>query len=224
MNLSVILPTRNEGKNIRSLLRYLKELDDNLELIVADGGSHDNTIEEAKSYAKTIRAPRGRGAQMNAGVKISAGDVLWFLHADCRPHLESIRTIEKTLSDLEIVGGAFDYSLDGSQLYYRIVEFFSNRKNHLLRLFYGDMGIFVRRNIFFSMGGYAEIPLMEDMDFCKRLKKKGKIVILPQRIMTSTRRWTEEGAFKNVVRNWVLQIAWTCGASPETLSKFYQFK
>lgn len=224
MNISVIIPTLNEGKNIGPLLRYLKELDDNLELIVSDCGSHDNTIEEAESYAKTIRASKGRGAQMNAGAKIASGDVLWFLHADCYPHPESISTIKKALVDPQIVGGAFEYSLDDPRLYFRVIEFLSNRKNHLLHLFYGDMGIFVRRNMFFNMGGYAEIPLMEDMDFCKRLKKEGNIVILPKRIPTSTQRWAEEGIVKNIVRNWLLQIAWTCGVSPETLSKFYQFK
>ena len=224
MNLSVIIPTLNEGKNIGPLLHYLQELDDHVELIVSDCGSHDNTREEAEPYAKIIRAPRGRGAQMNSGAQIASGDILWFLHADCSPHEESISAIEKTFVDPKIVGGAFEYSLDDPRWYFRAIEFFSNRKNQLLHVFYGDMGIFVRRNIFFHMGGYAEIPLMEDMDFCTRLKKEGHIVILPQRITTSTRRWAEEGAIKNVVRNWILQVAWTYGVSPETLSRFYQFK
>jgi rSAM/selenodomain-associated transferase 2 len=214
----------NEGKNIRPLLVYLKELDDTVELIVSDGGSVDNTVEQAKSYAKLIQAPRGRGAQMNAGAKAASGDILWFLHADCSPHPKSIGAMKKALINPQIVGGAFEYNLNDPSLYFRIVEFLSNQKNHLLKLFYGDMGIFVRREIFFGMNGYAEIPFMEDMDFCKRLKKQGKTVILPYRINTSARRWHDEGLCMNAVRNWLLQIAWALGTSPKTLSRFYKFK
>lgn len=224
MHISVIIPTLNEGKNIRTLLVYLKELDNTLELIVCDGGSVDNTVEQTKSYAKAIKAPSGRGAQMNAGAQAASGDILWFLHADCYPHPKSICAMEKVLENPQIVGGAFEYNLNDPKLYFRVVEFLSNQKNHILKLFYGDMGIFVRRKIFFEMNGYAEIPLMEDMDFCKRLKKQGRIVILPYRINTSARRWHEEGIFMNAVRNWLLQIAWAFGASPKTLSRFYKFK
>ncbi|NOZ61363.1 MAG: glycosyltransferase family 2 protein [Calditrichaeota bacterium] len=224
MKISVVIPTLNEAKNIRSLLAYLKNLDSDLDLIVADADSHDGTAELAAPLAKVVPSQRrGRGAQMNAGAKRANGDIFWFIHADCFPHPDSVAALKKILSDPEVVGGAFEYSLDADGWFFRFAEFVSNHKNHVLQTFYGDMGIFVRRNVFQRMGGYKEIPLMEDMDFCTRLKKEGKIAILPLRIRTSARRWIEEGIIKNLVRNWMLQIAWKLGASAESLAKWYKF-
>ena len=223
MKISVIIPTLNEAATIKELLDHLKKLNGNLELIVVDAHSKDETVQLASSLAKVIMSPRGRGVQMNIGARHSTGDVLWFIHADCFPHLKSVQAMQKALEDPQIVGGAFEYSLDGEGWFFRLAEFMSNHKNHILKTFYGDMGIFVRREIFERMGGYREIPLMEDMDFCSRLKKEGKVVILPFRMLTSARRWLEEGKMKNVVRNWILQIAWKLGASPRMLAKWYRF-
>ena len=161
---------------------------------------------------------------MNQGARLAKGDLLWFLHADCRPHPQSIQAMKQALRDSNIAGGGFEYNLNHSGFRFRLTEYFSNRKNRLLRLLFGDMGIFVRREVFERMGGYKEIPLMEDMDFCRRLKRFGRIVILPQRIETSARRWIEEGFFHNLLRNWALQGAWLMGASPEALAKYYTFK
>ena len=222
--ISVIIPTLNEDDNIEGLLSYLVELDSSLELIVSDGGSADETVVKAKKYAEVVRAARGRGAQMNAGAKKAAGEILWFIHADCLPHQDSVKAMRRIVQNDAVVGGAFEYNLDGKGFLYRRTEFNSNIKNKVFKLFFGDMGIFVRRDIFQEMGGYKEIPLMEDMDFCKRLKKKGKIVILPQRINTSARRWEDEGKIKNLVRNWLLQIGWMFGVDPKILAKWYQFK
>ena len=178
---SIIIPTLNEAENIQQILKHVSTLDSNLELIVADGHSSDDTVEKAAPYARVIQSARGRAAQMNAGAKVADGDILWFLHADCLPHKDSAKAMREALKDPEIAGGAFEYSFDHPSLYFRVVEFTSNLKNHLLNNFYGDMGIFVRKSIFEEMGGYAEIPLMEDMEFCKQLKKHGKIVILTPR-------------------------------------------
>ena len=224
LNISVIIPTLNEAKTIKLLLEYFTQFENIHEVIVADGGSIDGTVEIAQEIATVINVPKGRGVQMNSGAAIATGDIYWFLHADCRPHLDSVNSLLNTLNDSNIVGGAFEYNLNHPNIYFRITEYFSNRKNHLLKLIYGDMGIFVRRSVFEQMDGYKEIPLMEDMDFSTRLKKYGEIAILPQRIETSTRRWTDEGIIKNVVRNWLLQIAWKCGASPERLAKWYKFE
>ena len=223
MKISIIIPTFNEEKNIQSHLKYLKNLNGSFELIVVDGYSGDRTVELAKPITKVFFSERGRGRQMNVGAKEASGNVLWFVHADCYPHPDSFTAIQQSLENPEIVGGGFEYNLDHEGWMLRFSEFMSNRKNHLLQLVYGDMGIFVRHETFERIGGYKEIPLMEDMEFCKDLKTLGKIVILPQRINTSARRWMEEGIYKNMVRNWMLQIAWKWGASPEFLSKFYRF-
>ena len=224
LSISAIIPTLNEAHNIESLLHYLYRLDRHVEVIVADGNSSDDTATKAGRLATVIQAPRGRGAQMNAGARAVSGDILWFLHADCRPHARSIQAMRQALRNPAVVGGAFEYNLDPPGAFFRWVERLSNRKNHLLKLVYGDMGIFVRREPFDRMGGYEEIPLMEDMDFCRRLKRFGEIVILPQRIDTSARRWFEEGIAKNIVRNWLLQMGWAMGISPYVLDKYYKFR
>jgi len=222
--ISVIIPTLNEQKKIEGLLSYLNKLDNSMELIVSDGDSNDETVTRAKKYATVVSAARGRGAQMNTGAKKAIGEILWFIHADCVPHPDSKNAIIYALARDEVVGGAFEYNLDGKGFLYRWTEFNSNFKNRIFKLFCGDMGIFVRRDVFLQMGGYKEIPLMEDMEFCKRLKKIGDVVVLPQRINTSARRWEEEGKMKNLVRNWLLQIGWIIGFDPKILVKWYRFK
>lgn len=223
MTISIIIPTQNEEAHIKTLLNSLNNLGAFFEIIVVDGHSTDQTAALAGKFAKVIFSDLGRGRQMNVGAKEASGEVLWFIHADCLPHQQSVPAIKNILSDPEVVGGGFEYNLTAPGWMLRLSEFLSNRKNHLLQLIYGDMGIFVRREIFEKIGGYKEIPLMEDMEFCKDLKKEGKIVILPQRIDTSARRWLEEGIYKNMVRNWLLQIVWKLGAKPEFLAKFYPF-
>lgn len=223
-SISVIIPTYNEAENIEALLRYLHHLDDTLEIIVADAASTDKTVEKAKHWSRVIQSARGRGVQMNSGATAATGDVLWFIHADCYPPATAVEAILQALSDPAVVGGGFEYALNHPAFRFRVVEFLSNRKNRLLKWLFGDMGIFVRREVFEQLGGYAEIPLMEDMDFSKRLKQYGKIVILPQRMKTSARRWIEEGYVLNSLRSWLFQSAWSLGASPAILARFYKFK
>lgn len=224
VSISVIIPTLNEEQNIVSLLDYLKQMDTDLQLIIADGNSNDKTVDLARQLCLAVQSSPGRGVQMNAGANAATGDILWFLHADCRPHPDSILAMKQALSDPKIVGGGFEYNLNHPDFRFRLVEFLSNRKNRLLKWLFGDMGIFVRQEIFERMTGYSEIPLMEDMDFSKRLKQYGQIVILPQRINTSARRWIEEGYLFNSLRSWILQSAWAMGASPHLLAKWYRFK
>lgn len=221
--ISVVIPTLNEGSNIEELIHLLNQLDEELEIIVSDGNSSDDTISRAEPFAKIVQGPRGRGVQMNAGARIGSGDILWFLHADCRPHPDSVIIMRRALTDSRVVGGAFEYNLNYPGLFFRLTEITSNGKNRILNLIYGDMGIFVRRTVFEKMGGYSEIPLMEDMDLCRRLKQYGEIVILPYRTDTSARRWIEEGILKNLLRNYALQLAWAIGVSPDTLAKRYPF-
>jgi len=224
LSISVIIPTLNERENIETLLNYLHRLDNELELIVADAGSVDKTVEKARNMSKVIHSARGRGVQMNEGAKAATGDIIWFIHADCRPHPASIDAMMQALANENVVGGGFEYRLNQSGFKFRLAENLSNYKNRLLKLLFGDMGIFVRRKIFEKMGGYKDIPLMEDMDFSKRLKKHGKIVILPQHMNTSARRWIEEGFVLHSIRSWTFQSIWAFGVSPFFLAKWYKFK
>ncbi|RMG63675.1 MAG: glycosyltransferase [Calditrichaeota bacterium] len=223
VSISVIIPTLDEEEKIRYLLAQLCELEPGLEIIVADGGSTDRTVQQARDRAYVVVCERGRARQMNSGARLARGEVLWFLHADSVPHPDSLKAIRRAVLEDGVVGGAFEYAMDGNRVVYRVSEFFSNRKNRLFKLFYGDMGIFVRRDVFWQLGGFAEMPLMEDLDFCLRLRQAGPVCILPQRIMTSSRRWEIEGPVRTIVRNWLLQIAWKLGASPETLARWYHF-
>jgi rSAM/selenodomain-associated transferase 2 len=222
-SISIIIPTLNESKQIQNILEHLKRINGHREIIVSDGGSTDHTPDIAKNYAKVLHCETSRAIQMNLGAQHSRGDILWFIHADCKPHPKSADAIFQALENEQAVGGAFEYNLDADGFIYRISEFFSNRKNRLLNLIYGDMGIFVKRTIFEKMGGYKPLLLMEDLDFGRRLTKFGKIVILPYRINTSTRRWQAEGPIKNLVRNWILQILWAAGTPPEKLASWYPF-
>ncbi len=222
-SISVIVPTLNEEEAMAEFLECVRALAPDLEIIVVDGGSTDGTVDEAEPHARVVRTGRGRGKQMNAGASESSGDVLWFLHADCRPHPDSVGAIRLALADPAVVGGGFEFGLDHPGIFFRITTTVSNRKNRALKLLFGDMGIFVRSEVFEEMDGYRDIPLMEDVDFCERLKERGEIVIVPVRLESSARRWFEEGILYNLVRNWVLQLAWKCGASPDTLAKWYSF-
>lgn len=224
LSISVIIPTLNEEENIESLLKYLKQVDNRLQLIVVDADSKDKTVTVAQKLSQVVRSSPGRGVQMNKGANVATGDIFWFLHADCRPHSDSIQAMEQALADENVVGGGFEYSLNHPGFRFRLAEFLSNQKNRLLKWLFGDMGIFVRREIFKQMGGYREIPLMEDMDFSKRLKQFGKIVILSYRMQTSARRWIEEGYILSSLRSWTFQSAWALGVSPFTLAKWYKFK
>lgn len=223
LDISIIIPVLNEAQIIQNICEKIHEMGNYRELLVVDGGSYDETCQLATPYASVLSSRQGRAIQMNTGARNAQGNILWFLHADCIPHPNSIDAILNAIQNLQIAGGAFSYHLDADGLIYRLSEGLSNYKNRIFNVFYGDMGIFIRKNIFQKMGGYQEIPLMEDIDLCLRLKKMGKTIILPQRILTSARRWKDEGPLKNIIRNWLLQLGWISGISPHFLIKYYNF-
>ena len=221
--ISIIIPVLNEAEYLDKTCEKLQKSGSGNEIIIVDGGSTDGTPELGKKYGTVISSPRGRSVQMNAGASMATGDILWFLHADCIPHTDSLKTIKQLMQNKEVTGGAFVYRLDGKGVVYRISESLSNLKNKSFLLLYGDMGIFTRVSAFRKLNGFREIPIMEDLDFGQRLKKLGKIVILPLPIVTSARRWKTEGPVKNFSRNWILQLGWALGISPDYLAKWYPF-
>jgi len=220
-DISIIIPALNEAKTLPTICESLIDMGHEGQIIIVDGGSTDRTPQLAASYGQLLYANANRALQMNAGAKNAQGKILWFLHADCIPHPNSVNAIQKVMANRNIVGGAFSYRMDAKGIIYRLSEFLSNEKNRLFRWFYGENGIFVRKTVFEALGGYREIPIMEDIDFCLQLKKMGKVVILPQPILSSARRWKSDGPIKNIIRNWLLQIGWRLGISPQLLVKFY---
>jgi rSAM/selenodomain-associated transferase 2 len=223
VSVSIIIPTLNEESYIELVLQRITSIGGFKDLIVVDGGSSDRTVELAQKYATVVSCKCGRSRQMNYGAKRALGNILWFIHADCLPHPQSLSAIRQTMQSDHIVGGAFQYQLDATGFIYRISEYLSNHKNRFLNLIYGDMGIFVRRNVFDNLKGYRDMLLMEDMDLCKRLKIRGKIVILPYKMRSSARRWEKTGPLKNITQNWILQISWMLGVPPDKLARFYPF-
>lgn len=222
--ISIILPVFNESLLLPSLLQSLARYQDgNFEVIVADGGSSDGTLSIAKQFSvRFVLSPKGRGIQMNYGANMAEGEILLFLHADSTLDPKGLDAIRETLRDDQVVGGAFRLSIDSSHWGLRLISFGANLRTSLSRIPYGDQGIFIRKKVFERMGGFQNLPFMEELDFFRCLKKEGKVSLLRERIRTSPRRWYQEGIIKVTLRNQVFLALYYCGVSPHRLVRWYQ--
>ncbi len=224
-SLSIIIPALNESAQIRTAVQSARK-GFPLEVIVADGGSRDETVQVASSAGATvIHAPHGRALQMNAGAGISRGIHLLFLHADTRlpdGYSDYIRSILN--NDSAVAGGAFRFGIAQPFSGRGLVEWMTNLRARCFQMPYGDQAIFVRRREFSEMGGYKPMPIMEDYDFIQRLKRRGRIVIADAVAMTSGRRWLELGALRTTLINQLVIAGYHCGVAPEKLAAFYRNK
>ena len=221
MNISVIIPTLNEAATIVEILRRLRH-SGSCEVIVVDGGSDDGTPELARPQADVVlSAGRGRAKQMNVGARAASGQVLLFLHADTVLPLGFPALLEHALHDPQVVGGRFDVRLDADGWPFRMVETLMNIRSRISRIATGDQAIFVRRQTFLELGGYCEAELMEDLELSYRLKRRGKLVCLRERVVTSARRWQRDGIARTIVLMWVLRLLYFVGVSPNYLKTFY---
>jgi hypothetical protein len=220
-SLSIIIPALNESAQILAAIQSARK-GLPLEVIVVDGGSRDETAQIAtKAGATVIQAPRGRAAQMNAGAGISRGSHLLFLHADTRlPDGYSVH-IRRILND-SAVAGAFRFGIAQPFSGRRLIEWMTNFRARKLQMPYGDQAIFIRRKDFIEMDGYKSIPIMEDYDFIRRLRRRGRIVIADAVALTSSRRWLELGVPLNTLVNQLVIAGYHCGVTPEKLAKFYR--
>ena len=194
-------------------------------MIVVDGGSDDNTVALAEPLAdEVITSDRGRAHQMNAGVECATGKWLLFLHVDTR--------LPDKLSDIMMAWnlshskwGFFSVRLDSSRTAYRFIEWFMNRRSYYTGVGTGDQCQFVQREVFESIGGFADIPLMEDIELCKRLKRTSRPLVVVAKVITSSRKWEDEGIVSTILRMWRLRLAYFFGAAPQTLvEKYYHQK
>ena len=220
--ISIILPVLNEEKTIENTLLKLNSLKGDKEIIVVDGGSADDTVRIASQYAKVINSRKGRAFQMNAGAKASRGDILWFVHSDSVVSENSLESIEEAIREGYVGGGFSIYFYDLDTRFMRFVSITSNWRAKYLGLFFGDQGIFVKRNVFEELGGYKEIELMEDWDFSRRLVKIGKLKLLDTKIGTSARRFKEGGQLRTLLLMHKIKLLYVLGVSPSKLNKMYR--
>jgi rSAM/selenodomain-associated transferase 2 len=232
MAISVIIPTLNEELTIMATLAHTAALGFD-ELIVVDGGSLDQTpvlIESyrrrtqspAQSPVRLVTAPRGRARQMNEGAKASGGEILLFLHADTQLPGDAKTMIDTTLADHRMVGGRFDVRFDRPSTWGSIISRMMNWRSRFSGIATGDQALFVRRPIFEQMGGFADMPLMEDIDFSRRLKQKGATAALTATVTTSFRRWERHGPLRTLLLMWVLRFLYWIGVSPTHLVDWYK--
>ena len=217
------MPTLDEAANLERLLPDLRDHCREAEVIVVDGGSVDATRDVAARFPQValVTSPRGRARQMNAGANQARGDTILFLHADTRLPHGALAAIAAALDDARVVGGRFDVGFDNPRPVFGMIAFFMNVRSRWSGISTGDQALFVRRGVFEAMGGYPDIVLMEDIEFCRRLKRRGKLAALRTRVTTSARKWEREGAFRTMALMWGLRFLYLVGVSPHRLHGWY---
>jgi rSAM/selenodomain-associated transferase 2 len=222
MRLSAVVPTLNESAHIGGLLADLAPARQaGHEVILVDGGSTDGTVEGASHLVdRSIQAPRGRACQMNAGASAATGEVLWFLHADTRLTPVAPAALLAACR-VGAAWGRFDVRLSGDLRVLRLVERLINLRSRLTGIATGDQGIFVARAAFEQAGGFPDIPLMEDIALSKALRRQAPPACLRLPIVTSSRRWEEQGTIRTILLMWRLRLAYALGADPRRLARLY---
>ncbi len=223
MRFSIIMPVLNEEAVLEKQLCQLARLcaPYECELLIVDGGSVDSTVAIAQRFGRVISTPRGRAAQMNRGAAVATGDIFIFLHADSMLPDDAFTAIERACAAPGVVGGAFRLCFNCSQLAYRLVSFTVNLRSRWRGIFTGDQAYFVRTESFKAIGGFPDIALMEDIEIITRLRKIGRLVLLPHYVTTSARRHRKVGLARSVLLMWYLRTLYRFGLSPEQLQRKY---
>lgn len=219
--ISIIIPAINEANTIAKTIESIGP-GDKKEIILVDGGSIDNTVSIAKSLgARVITSSPPRARQMNRGAEHATGDVLIFLHADTRLPEKFEDVIFNSFKHPKMVAGAFELRMDSPAPGLRLIERLANLRSRYLKMPYGDQAIFLSSKLFQDLGGFLDIPIMEDFELIRRLQKKGTIIILPLPVFTSARRWQNFGILKTTLINQLVIAAYVLGIAPEKIVRWY---
>jgi rSAM/selenodomain-associated transferase 2 len=220
MRVSIIIPTLNEVAVIAQTISRTRALGD-CEVIVVDGGSDDGTLEAARAADLRLSSGRGRALQQNWGAGASRGDLLIFLHADCWLEPGALAAVRSTFDDPRTIGACFRQTIDSTGMIYRLIEAGNKLRVRTVQWAYGDQGIVVRRDIFERVGGFPQLPLMEDLYLMKRLKREGRVRLIDHSLHVHPRRWQNTGPVRQSLRNWLFIALAHGGVSPATLARYY---
>ncbi|MFQ5603186.1 MAG: TIGR04283 family arsenosugar biosynthesis glycosyltransferase [bacterium] len=227
--LSIIIPVFNEAETLPRILQDIHDcqqsLDQPIECIVVDGGSTDCSVAVCKKFeVQILQSVKGRGQQLAAGACKATGEVLLFLHADCRLSAAHCLTALSTIQQKEVFAGGFRLQFSEKNFILRFAEWFNNIRFFFSRIIYGDHGIFISRENYFKAGGFSPQPLFEDVDFSRRLRKHGRVILVNLPLVTSSRRFFAGGVIRTYLKMAVLHILYWVNVSPQRLAKIYQNK
>lgn len=219
---SVVIPCLDEEAVLVRTLRRLHRLMPGVEVVVADGGSRDGSAELAASFARVVRAPRGRGQQMNAGAAVARGDVLVFLHADARLRADPRPQIVELLQRSGCAAVYFAQRVCAHGPWFRVIERAAQARARHLHWILGDLGLAVRRETFAAVGGFPAEPLFEDLGISRRLRRHGAFARCSVRLHVSARRWQQRGVLRTTLRNWGLTLGYYLGVPTQRLAEHYR--
>lgn len=220
--ISIIIPVYNEENILISNSAKLSDLSRKAELIFVDGGSTDRSIEIARQYGVVLESKKGRAVQMNYGAQQARNDILFFLHADNVISRETLSNIEEIMCKDTFIGGCLSQRIDNKRPIFRLIEAQGNIRARVSKVFYGDQGIFVRKDIFSQTGGFPEVPIFEDVLFTRKLKGAGKTAVLADKIIVSPRRWQKRGIIKTTIMFTRLSAMFRMGFPLERIKRLYE--
>ncbi len=221
VRVSIVVPVLDEQDRVAGCLHRLRAGFPNCELVVVDGGSTDRTRELAAPLARCVESTAGRARQMNAGAAATSGDVLWFVHVDCDVPAAALDELRGALADPAVVGGGLRLRFDRRSPGLDWLAWTSNQRARRLGWIFGDQAVFVRRDVFDAVGGYPDLPLMEDLELCRRLRSRGRLAVLAVPVTASSRRLVDNGPWRMAVLMQVLKLRYFLGHDPERIRRRY---